>query len=138
VWGRHVTTLSEGDPIPIPLRFALTGRGPYEVVALIAAGTTGEVYKARDTRTNATVAIKVLPPEFFADPEMKQRFENHAQTIAAFNHPNICTLLEIARQGDKDFIVTEYLDGQSLAARLKRDALPLDEALNVAIATPSC
>ena len=69
-----------------------TRLGPYEIVAPLGAGGMGEVYKATDTRLNRTVAIKVLPPHFSEDPEMKQRFEREAQTIAALNHPNICTL----------------------------------------------
>ena len=69
--------------------------GPYEILSLIGAGGMGEVYKASDTRLNRTVAIKVLPEHFSDDPEMKQRFEREAQTIAALNHPNICTLYDV-------------------------------------------
>ena len=94
----------------------------------------GEVYKATDTRLNRTVAVKVLPLHFSANPEMKQRFEREAQTIAALNHPHICTLHDVGSQGDIDFLVMEYLEGETLAARIARGALPLDEALNVAIA----
>src|SRR5262245_15683283 len=110
-----------------------THLGAYEIVALIGAGKIGEVYKATDTRADRTVELRVLPPEFFADAEMKQRLEREAQTIAGFNHPHICALHEIGRESDTDFVVSEYLEGQSLAERLKGGALPLDEALNVAV-----
>jgi Tol biopolymer transport system component len=93
----------------------------------------GEVYKATDTRLNRTVAIKVLPPQFMHTPEMKQRFDREAQVIAGLNHPNICTLFDIGREGDTDFLVMEYLEGETLAARIAAGALPVDEALKVAI-----
>src|SRR5262245_46558764 len=111
-----------------------TRLGPYEVAELIGAGGMGEVYKATDTRLNRTVAIKVLPPHWADDPEMKQRFDREAQAIASLNHPNICTLHDIGREADADFLVMEYLEGQTLAQRLERGALPLDEALKVASA----
>src|SRR5438094_7099007 len=108
--------------------------GPYEILMPIGAGGMGEVYKAADTRLNRTVAIKVLPPHFSDNPEMKQRFEREAQTIASLNHPNICTLYDVGRQDGTDFLVMEYLDGETLTARLLRGPLPLDEALKVAVA----
>jgi Tol biopolymer transport system component len=111
-----------------------TRLGPYEVLALVGAGGMGEVYKASDTRLNRIVAIKVLPPHWVDDPDMKQRFDREAQTIASLTHPNICTLHDIGREGDTDFLVMEYLEGQTLAQRLERGALPLEEALKVAIA----
>jgi len=94
----------------------------------------GEVYKAADTRLNRTVAIKVLPTQFSEDPEMKQRFEREAQTIAALNHPNICTLYDVGRQDGADFLVMEFLEGETLAARIARGPLPLPEALKVGVA----
>jgi Tol biopolymer transport system component len=94
----------------------------------------GEVYKATDTRLNRTVAIKVLPPHFSDDPEMTQRFEREAKTVASLNHPNICTLHDIGREAETDFLVMEYLEGETLAQHISRGALALDEALNVAIA----
>ena len=99
----------------------------------------GEVYKATDTRLNRTVAIKVLPPHWVRDPEMKQRFDREAQTIASLAHPHICTLHDIGsehREGQQpiDYLVMEHLEGQTLAKRLERGALPLDEALKVGIA----
>ena len=111
-----------------------TRLGPYEIVTQLGAGGMGEVYKATDTRLNRTVAIKVLPQHFSANPEMKQRFEREAQTIAALNHPHICTLHDVGRQDDTDFLVMEYIEGETLAARLARGALPLEDALAVATA----
>ena len=93
----------------------------------------GEVYKATDSRLNRTVAIKVLPPHFADNPEMKQRFEREARTVAALNHPHICTLFDVGRQGGFDFLVMEYLDGETLASRVERGPMPLDEALKIAI-----
>jgi Tol biopolymer transport system component len=94
----------------------------------------GEVYKAADTRLNRTVAIKVLPSHFADDPERRHRFEREAQTIAALNHPHICTLYDVGRQGDIEFLVMEYLEGETLADRIRRGPLPLDEALTIGIA----
>jgi serine/threonine protein kinase len=110
-----------------------TKLGPYQILASAGAGGMGEVYKASDTRLNRTVAIKVLPQRFSQEPEMKQRFEREAQTIAGLNHPHICTLYDVGSQGDTNFLVMEYLEGETLAARIERGALPLEEALRVAI-----
>ena len=111
-----------------------TRLGPYEIVSLIGAGGMGEVYKASDSRLNRTVAIKVLPPHFSDNLEMKQRFEREAQTVAGLNHPNICTLYDVGEQDGVDFLVMEYLEGETLAERLKRGPLPIDEALKAAVA----
>jgi Tol biopolymer transport system component/tRNA A-37 threonylcarbamoyl transferase component Bud32 len=97
-----------------------TTLGPYEILELAGAGGMGEVYKARDTRLDRTVAIKVLPPHASASAESKQRFEREAQAIAALNHPNICVLHDIGRESGIDFIVMEYLEGETLADRLAR------------------
>src|SRR5262249_18831619 len=97
-------------------------------------GGMGEVYKAADTRLNRTVAIKVLPPHFADDVERRHRFEREAQTIAALNHPNICTLYDVGRQGGTNFLVMEYLEGETLADRIRRGPLPIDEALKIGIA----
>ena len=110
-----------------------TALGPYEILAPIGAGGMGEVYKARDTRLDRTVAIKVLPEHVAADPDLKQRFEREAKTISSLNHPHICTLHDIGSQDGIDFLVMEYLDGETLAQRLEKGALPLDQALTVAI-----
>ena len=109
-----------------------TQLGPYEILSPIGAGGI-EVYQARDTRLDRTVAIKVLPEHVAADPELKQRFEREARTIAALNHPHICTLHDIGNQDGIDFLVMEYLDGETLAQRLDQSALPLDQALQIAI-----
>ena len=110
-----------------------TRLGPYSVTAQIGAGGMGEVYKATDTRLDRTVAIKVLPEHVAADPDLKQRFEREARTVAALNHPHICTLHDIGNQDGIDFLVMEYLDGETLAQRLEKGALPLDQALQIAI-----
>src|SRR5262245_35478427 len=110
-----------------------TKLGPYRIVAPAGAGGMGEVYKGADTRLNRTVAIKVLPEHFSQDAEMKQRFEREAQTIAAMNHPHICTLYDVGQQDGTEFLVMEYLEGETLASRISRGPLPLDEALKVAI-----
>jgi serine/threonine-protein kinase len=104
--------------------------GPYEILSAIGAGGMGEVYKARDTRLERTVAIKILPT---SDPVRRQRFEREARAVAALNHPNICTLHDVGQQDGTDFLVMEYLEGQTLADRLKKSALPLDQALQCAI-----
>ena len=99
--------------------------GPYEIVSPIGAGGMGEVYKAKDTRLDRTVAIKVMPARVAGDPEMKQRFEREARTIAGLSHPNICTLHDIGTSELPDqagarleFLVMEYLEGETLAERL--------------------
>ena len=93
----------------------------------------GEVYRARDTRLDRTVAIKVLPEHVAADPDLRQRFEREAKTISSLNHPHICTLHDIGSQDGIDFLVMEYLEGETLAQRLEKGALPLEQALQVAI-----
>jgi Tol biopolymer transport system component len=111
-----------------------TRLGPYEIVSAIGAGGMGEVYKATDTRLSRTVAIKVLPPHWVADADMKHRFEREAQTVASLKHPNICVLHDIGSDNGVDFLVMEFLDGETLAERIKKGPVPLDEALDVAIA----
>ena len=93
----------------------------------------GEVYRATDTRLDRTVAIKVLPAHWAGSSDMLQRFEREAQTLASLNHPNICVLHDIGRHDDVDYLVLEYLEGETLAARIERGALPLDEALTMGI-----
>jgi hypothetical protein len=109
-----------------------TRLGPYEVLVLIGAGGMGEVYKARDTRLDRTVAIKILPPELAGDPERRQRFEREARTISALNHPHICTLHDVGEQDGTAFLVMEHLEGDTLAERLRRGALPLPQVLDYA------
>ena len=93
----------------------------------------GEVYKATDTRLDRTVAIKVLPEHVAADPDLKQRFEREARTVAALNHPHICTLHDIGTQDGIDFLVMEYLEGETLMDRLARGPLPVTEAIPLAL-----
>jgi predicted Ser/Thr protein kinase len=109
-----------------------TRLGPYEVVALVGAGGMGEVYKARDTRLDRHVALKILPTAVAADPHFRERFEREAKSISALNHPNICTLHDIGRHDEVDFLVMEFLEGETLAARLARGAVPLPDALKIA------
>ena len=110
-----------------------TRLGPYQVGEQLGAGGMGEVYRARDTRLDRTVAIKVLPRHLAASAELRERFEREARTVSSLNHPNICTLYDIGKQDDIDYIVMEYLDGETLASRLSRGALPFDQALEVAV-----
>jgi eukaryotic-like serine/threonine-protein kinase len=109
-----------------------TRLGPYQIVGPIGAGGMGEVYKATDTRLSRTVAIKVLPKHFADDPEMKERFAREAQTIAGLNHPNICILHDIGEQDGTHFLVMEYVEGETLADRIARGPMPLDEVLRIA------
>jgi Tol biopolymer transport system component len=111
-----------------------TRLGPYEVIAPLGAGGMGEVYKAKDTRLERIVAIKILPAEWANDPAMKERFDHEARTIASLNHPNICVLHDIGNENGVAFLVMEYMEGETLADRLTRGPLPLEEALAAAVA----
>jgi eukaryotic-like serine/threonine-protein kinase len=93
----------------------------------------GEVYKARDTRLDRIVAIKVLPPELALDPQFRERFDREARAISALDHPNICALYDVGDEGGTSFLVMQFLDGEPLTDRLARGALPLDDALRIAI-----
>ena len=106
-----------------------TKLGPYEIVAPLGAGGMGEVYRARDTRLDRDVAIKVLPAHLSANLELKQRFEREARAISSLNHPHICTLHDVGHQEGTDFLVMEHLEGETLAKRLERGPLPLEELL---------
>jgi serine/threonine protein kinase len=110
-----------------------TRLGPYEILAAIGAGGMGEVYKARDTRLDRVVAIKVLPAHLADKPELRERFEREAKTIASLNHPHICTLHDIGHQDGIDFLVMEYLEGETLATRLLKGPLPLEQVLRYAV-----
>ena len=103
--------------------------GPYEITAPLGAGGMGEVYKARDTRLGRDVAIKVLPAHLSTNPEVRARFEREARAISQLNHPNICSLHDIGRQDDIDYLVMEYLEGETLAERLTKRPLPLADVL---------
>ncbi len=106
--------------------------GPYEVVSALGAGGMGEVYKARDTRLDRTVAIKVLPSEATGDPDSRARFEREARAVAALDHPHICGIYDVGSVDGTHYLVMPHLDGQTLAARLESGALPLDQALKIA------
>lgn len=111
-----------------------TRLGPYEIRSAIGAGGMGEVYRALDTRLERTVAIKVLNSALTATPDVKARFEREAKTISQLNHPNICTLYDVGHDQGIDYLVMEYLEGESLAERLKRGPLPLAELLKIGCA----
>jgi serine/threonine protein kinase len=108
-----------------------TKLGPYEIQSPLGAGGMGEVYRAKDSRLDRTVAIKVLPSHLSSDRELKQRLEREARAISALQHANICTLYDIGAQDGTDFLVMEYLEGQTLAARLEKGALPLEQVLRI-------
>jgi predicted Ser/Thr protein kinase len=110
-----------------------TKLGPYEVFSAIGAGGMGEVYKARDTRLDRTVAIKVLPTHLANRSELRERFEREAKTIASLSHPHICTLYDTGHQDDIDFLVMEYIEGETLAQRLQKGSLPIQQVLQYAI-----
>ena len=110
-----------------------TRLGPYEVTAQIGAGGMGEVYKARDTRLDRTVAIKVLPSEVAGDPDVRSRFEREARAVAALDHPHICGIYDVGSVDGTHYLVMPHLDGQTLAARLEKGPLPLDQALKIAV-----
>jgi serine/threonine protein kinase len=108
-----------------------TKLGPYEIQSLLGAGGMGEVYRARDTRLGRDVAIKVLPAHLCSDPDLRQRMEREAKAISSLNHPHICTLHDVGSQDGIDFLVMEYLEGETLADRLQRGGLRLEEALKI-------
>ena len=108
-----------------------TKLGPYEIAAQIGAGGMGEVYRARDTRLGRDVAVKVLPEALSADPKFKQRFEREAKTISQLQHPNVCTLHDVGEQDGVDYLVMEYLEGETLETRLENGALPVEETLRI-------
>src|SRR6201981_1660494 len=111
-----------------------TKLGPYEIVAPLGAGGMGEVYRARDIRLDRTVAIKVLASHLASSPELKQRMEREARAISSLNHPHICHLYDIGSQDSTDYLVMEFLEGETLAARLGKGALPQSEMLKIGIA----
>src|SRR5271168_5391307 len=111
-----------------------TKLGPYEIQSPLGAGGMGEVYRARDTRLDRTVAVKVLASHLSASPELKQRMEREARAISSLNHPNICHLYDIGSQDGTDFLVMEFLEGETLADRLRKGAMPLQEIFKIGIA----
>jgi eukaryotic-like serine/threonine-protein kinase len=110
-----------------------TRLGPYEITFLVGSGGMGEVYKATDTRLNRIVAIKVLNAELAADADFRARFHREATAISQLDHPHICALFDVGEQDGTSFLVMQYLEGETLAERLERGKLPLDQALAVAI-----
>ncbi|MGA7791753.1 MAG: protein kinase [Candidatus Acidiferrales bacterium] len=115
--------------MPLP---AGTKLGPHEILAAIGSGGMGEVYKARDTRLDRIVAIKVLPAHLADRSDLSERFEREAKTIASLNHPHICTLYDTGHQDEIDFLVMEYLEGETLAQRLQKGPLPIQQVLQYA------
>src|SRR5689334_21171572 len=109
-----------------------TRLGPYEILSPIGAGGMGEVYKARDTRLDRIVAVKVMTQQR-TSPEERQRFEREAKTISQLSHPHICALYDVGREGETDYLVMEYLEGQPLSDRLARGPLPLEQTLRYGI-----
>src|SRR5262245_15885632 len=107
--------------------------GSYEILAIIGVGGMGEVYRARDTRLARIVAIKALPEHVAGDPDLRQRFEREAKAISSLSHPHICTLHDIGRDGGVEYLVMEYLEGETLAQRLTRGALPLPQVLRYGV-----
>src|SRR5690242_7404084 len=110
-----------------------TRLGPYEILSSIGAGGMGEVYRARDTRLNRIVAIKILPEHSADHDGLRERFERDARAISSLNHPHICTLYDVGHQNATDYLVMEYLEGDTLAQRLKKGPLPLDQVLRYAV-----
>ena len=98
--------------------------GPYEIVAPLGAGGMGEVWRARDTRLDRSVAIKLLPAEYAQNAQLRLRMEREARAISQLNHPHICTLHDVGREGDTDYLVMELVEGETLVQRLAKGALP--------------
>ncbi|MCZ6707858.1 MAG: protein kinase, partial [Chloroflexi bacterium] len=103
----------------------------YEILGSLGAGGMGEVYRAKDTRLNREVAIKVLPEHFANDEERLRRFEREAKTLASLNHPNVAGIHGVDHEGDVYFLALELVPGEDLATRLSRGALPIEEAVEV-------
>src|SRR6516165_2933383 len=106
-----------------------THLGPYEIGSPLGSGGMGEVYRARDMRLERTVAIKILPTQFSSDPVRKQRFDREAKTISSLNHPHICVLYDVGNQDGVDYLVMECVEGETLAKRLEKGPLALDQVL---------
>ena len=107
--------------------------GPYEIVSFVAAGGMGEVYRARDTRLERSVAIKILPASFASDPDRLRRFEQEARAVAALNHPNILAIHDIGTQDGTSYLVSEFLEGNTLREQLANEALPARKAIEYAL-----
>ena len=107
--------------------------GPYQIVSLLGSGGMGEVYRARDTRLERTVAIKVLPGTQAQEPERRQRFEREARAISGLSHPHICAVYDVGQEEGHDFLVMEYLEGETLAERLRKGPLPTEQVMRYAV-----
>src|SRR6266581_6375584 len=126
----------DNDPCTLKGPMALvpgTRLGPYEILAPLGAGGMGEVYRARDSRLGRDVAVKVLPASLSGNSEVRARFEREARTVSSLNHPNICTLFDVGREGDTDYLVMELIEGDTLATRLQRGPLPAGELLKLGL-----
>src|SRR5450631_125475 len=110
-----------------------TKLGPYEILSKVGAGGMGEVYRARDTRLERTVAVKVLPSGVSASPEVRQRFEREAKTISQLSHPHICALYDVGRESETEYLVMELLEGETLSDRLAKGPLPLEQTLRYGV-----
>jgi Tol biopolymer transport system component len=108
-----------------------TKLGPYEILSPLGAGGMGEVYRARDTRLGRDVAVKVLPQHLSAQPEVRARFEREAKTVSSLNHPHICTLFDVGREGATDYLVMELIEGETLATKLARGPLPIADVMKI-------
>src|SRR6516165_7824591 len=106
-----------------------TKLGPYEIQSPLGAGGMGEVYRAKDTRLDRAVAVKVLPSHLSASAEVRQRFEREAKTVSQLSHPHICALYDVGREGDVEYLVMELLEGETLSDRLGKGPLPLEQTL---------
>ena len=110
-----------------------TKLGPYEILSPLGAGGMGEVYRARDTRLGRDVAVKVLPQHLSENSEVRARFEREAKTVSSLNHPNICTLFDVGREGDTDYLVMELIEGETLATRIARGPLLTPDVLKIGV-----
>jgi Tol biopolymer transport system component len=110
-----------------------TRLGPYEIISPLGAGGMGEVYRANDPRLGRSVAIKVLPQHLSSNPDLRARFEREAKTVSSLNHPHICTLFDVGREGETDYLVMELVEGETLAQRLLRGALPPADVLRLGV-----
>ena len=108
-----------------------TRLGPYEIIELVGKGGMGEVYRARDTRLDRDVAVKVLPVELSENETYRKRLEREAKTISQLQHPHVCTVYDVGTEGGTQYLVMEYLEGETLADRLRTGALPINEVLRI-------
>src|SRR5262245_12969411 len=111
-----------------------TKLGPYEILAALPAGITGEAYKAADTKLNRTVTLRLIPADTLENAAFRQRLERETRAVASLSHPHIGALYEIGRHESSAYLVTEYIEGETLAARLQHGPLELEEALKIAAA----